>query len=315
MAIMKKELTKIFGIGASGLIGSRMAELLADSYTITNLSVETGFDIRKPEMVDRVIAEDTEHSAVILLAAKTDVDGCEKDKETDQEVLKKDKSEQENFFSNNPTAWSINVFGTQNVIEACGRANKKLIYISTDFVFDGKNPPAGGYKETDAVSPNCWYGQTKYEGEKVVEQSGLDYIIIRTAFPYRKDSFAMKKDFAHIFLGLLERKEPFKVVGDAMITPTFVDDFSMAVKTLLDKDKESGIFHVVGSQSLSAYDAVLLLAKEFGFDPSLVGKNTAEEFYKGRAPRPYNSMLNNDKIQALGVRMRTFAEGVKELER
>ena len=143
----------------------------------------------------------------------------------------------------------------------------------------------------------------------------MDYLIIRTAFPYRADAFELKKDFAHIFLGLLEKKEPFSVVADALITPTFVDDFSMAVKTLLDKKEETGIFHVVGSQSLSAYDAVLLLAKEFGFDQSLVGKNKAEEFYKGRAPRPYNSILNNDKIQALGIKMSTFAEGIKELKR
>src|SRR5438477_3754438 len=149
---MENNQTKIFGIGASGLIGSRVAELLTDSYIITNLSVETGFDIRKSEIVDREIAQDRDHFAVILFAAKTDVDGCEKDKETDQAVLKRDKSEQEDFFRNNPTAWAINVFGTQNVVDACKKANKKLIYISTDFVFDGKNPPTGGYSETDAVS-------------------------------------------------------------------------------------------------------------------------------------------------------------------
>jgi dTDP-4-dehydrorhamnose reductase len=314
MDIMENKQTKIFGIGASGLIGSRVAELLADSYPITNLSSETGFDIRKSEMVDQEIGQDTEHSVVVLFAAKTDVDGCEKDKETDQAVLQKDRAEQEAFFRDNPTAWAINAFGTQNVVDSCRKAHKKLIYISTDFVFDGNNPPPGGYKETDVVSPTSWYGQTKYEGEKIVEQSGLDYLIIRTAFPYRSDVFALKKDLAHIFLGLLEKKHAFKVVADALIQPTFVDDFAMAVKKLLDTNS-SEIFHVVGSQSLTAYDAVLLLAKEFGFDPSLVGKNTAEAFYQGRAPRPYNSVLNNDKIQSLGVKMRTFAEGIKELKR
>jgi len=76
MAIMKNGQTKIFGIGASGLIGSRAAELLADSYPITDLSSETGFDIRKSELVDREIGQDTAASVVILFAAKTDVDGC-----------------------------------------------------------------------------------------------------------------------------------------------------------------------------------------------------------------------------------------------
>jgi dTDP-4-dehydrorhamnose reductase len=311
---MKNKQTKIFGIGASGLIGSRVAELFADSYPMNNLSLETGFDIRKSEMVDREIGQDTAASVVILFSAKTDVDGCEKDKETDQAVLQKDKNEQEAFFRDNPTAWAINVFGTQNVVNSCKKAHKKLIYISTDFVFDGNNPPPGGYKETDMASPSSWYGKTKYEGEKVVEQSGLDYLIIRTAFPYRQDVFALKKDLVHIFLGLLEKKQPFQVVADALITPTFVDDFAMALKTLLDKN-EKGIYHVVGSQSLSAYDAVLIMANEFGFDQSLVGKNTAAELYQGRAPRPFHSIINNAKIQALGVKMRTFAEGIKELKR
>ena len=309
---MKNKQTKIFGIGASGLIGSRVAELLADSYPITNLSLETGFDIRKSELVDREIGQDAEHSVVILFSAKTDVDGCEKDKEKDQAVLQGDKSDQEAFFRDNPTAWAINVFGTQNVVDFCRKAHKKLVYISTDFVFNGNNPPPGGYKETDAASPTSWYGQTKYEGEKIVEQSGLDYLIIRTAFPYRPDVFALKKDFVHIFLGLLEKKQPFQVVADALITPTFVDDFAMAIKNLLDRDS-LGIFHVVGSQSLTAYDAVLLLAKQFGFDPLLVGKNTAAAFYQGRASRPFHSVINNAKIQTLGVKMRTFAEGISLL--
>lgn len=305
--------SKIFGIGASGLIGSRVSVLLQDSYPIDNLSTETGFDIRKSEVVDKQIGEDTEHPIVILFAAKTDVDGCEKDKQIDEEVLQKSKAEQEAFFRDNPTAWAINVFGTQNVVRACKKANKKLIYVSTDFVFDGQNPPAGGYKETDPVSPVDWYGQTKQEGEKVMKSSGLDYLILRPAFPYRLDVFRSKKDFVHIFLGLLAKKEPFTVVADALITPTFVDDFAFALQALLDKNKK-GIYHVVGSQSLSAYEAVLLLADKFGFDKSLVGKNTAEAFYQGRAARPFHSVVNNGKIRALGVPMRTFEEGIEQLK-
>jgi len=302
------------GIGATGLIGSRVATLLQDSYPIDNLSTETGFDIRKAEIVDQQIGQDTEHPVVILFAAKTDVDGCEKDKAIDQDVLQKSQEEQEKFFQDNPTAWSLNVFGTQHVVNACRKAKKKLLYISTDFVFDGKNPPPGGYKETDPVSPVDWYGQTKYEGEKVIEQSGLDYLIVRTAFPYRPDEFARKKDFVHVFLWLLQKGQPFKVVSDALITPTFVDDIALALKTLLDRD-ETGMYHAVGSQSLSSYEVVMALAKKFGFDTSLIGTTTAAEFYAARAPRPFHSIINNDKIKTLGVTMRTFEEGITELKR
>ena len=90
--------TKILGIGASGLIGSRVAELLNDSFPITNLSSKTDFDIRKVEIVEAQIGNDTEHPIVIIFAAKTDVDGCEKDKNLDREILQKNNKEQESFF-------------------------------------------------------------------------------------------------------------------------------------------------------------------------------------------------------------------------
>lgn len=305
-------MTKIFGIGATGLIGSKVSKLLKDNFEIDNLSTETGFDIRDPKVVEKIIGNDKYHSIVIQFAAKTDVDGCELDKEIDEETLLKGEKEQENFFQNNATAWAINVYGTKNVIEACKKGNKKLIYISTDFVFDGKNSPEGGYTEKDETSPEGWYGKTKLEGEKFVKESGLNYLILRTSFPFRLDEFPGKKDFYHVFLSLLEKKEPFKVVSDALITPTFVDDFSYALKTLIEKEA-TGIFHIVGSQSLTAYEAVLLMADKLGFNKDIIGKDSLEDFYKGRAPRPKFSVLNNDKISGLGVKMKRFDEIISSL--
>lgn len=305
-------MTKIFGIGATGLIGSKVSQLLKENFEIDNLSTETGFDIRNPQTVERIIGNDKYHSIVIQFAAKTDVDGCELDKEIDEEMLLKGEKEQENFFQNNATAWAINVYGTKNVIEACKKGNKKLIYISTDYVFDGKNPPEGGYKEDDETSPEGWYGTTKLEGENLVRDSGIDYLILRTSFPFRLDEFPGKKDFYHIFLDLLQKGDPFKVIADAKVTPTYIDDFSEALKILIEKEANE-IFHIVGSQSLTAYEAVQLMADKLGFNKDLIGKNYLEDFYKGRAPRPKFSVLNNSKISGLGVKMRRFDEIINSL--
>lgn len=287
---------KIFGIGATGLIGSRVAELLKDSYQITNLSTSTGVDITDPNSLS-VIEKDTEHSVVILFAAKADVDGCEKDK-----VLGKDGP-----------AWKINVNGPDNVARICKASGKKLIHISTDFVFGGKDTPQGGYSEQDTPSPIDWYATTKYEGEKAVSSSGADYAILRIAYPYRSH-FEAKKDFVHAIAGRLAQGLPVQAVTDHIMTPTYVDDSAFAIQKLIESSQH-GIFHAVGSEFLSPYDAACIIAEEYGFRKDLITKTTRAEFFQGRAPRPFNLSLKNDKIEHLGVKMRTFREGLKELRK
>ena len=140
---------------------------------------------------------------VLHMAAKTNVDGCEEDKARDKEILEyKDPQKQEQAWMEEKTAWTINVFGTQNIIDACQKTNKKLIYISTDFVFDGTKK---AYSEEDKPNPINWYAKTKYEGEKIIQNSGLDYVIARIAYPYR--AFFERKDFVRaILIDKLEKR-------------------------------------------------------------------------------------------------------------
>lgn len=287
--------TRIFGIGTSGLVGSRVTELLADSYQITPHSSKNGFDITDTESLG-ALARDLEHSLVIHMAAKTDVDGCEKDKS----------------LGESGDAWRINVTGTANVVGACKKSGKKIIYISTDFVFGGEDTPTDGYSEEDMPAPINWYARTKYTGEKIVSESGLPYLILRIAYPYRK-AYEQKKDFVRAVLGRLSAGQKVQAITDHIMTPTFIDDIAYAIKTLLD-DGLSGIFHVVGSEFLTPYDAVVKIAEAFHLDYSLVVKTTRQEFFSGRAPRPFNLTIKNDKIERLGVRMRTFSEGLEEIK-
>jgi dTDP-4-dehydrorhamnose reductase len=287
-------MTKIFATGSTGLVGSRIVELLKDKYLFKDLSFDTGVDITNPDTLD-IIRQDKEHEIVLHLAAKADVDGCEEDKDLGTEGA----------------AYKSNVVGTQNVVDACKEGNKKIIYISTDFVFDGENPPADGYKEEDATHPLNWYAETKYKGEEVVKNSGLPFLIARISYPYRKE-FAGKKDFVRAIADRLANKQQVIAVTDHIFNPTFIDDIAYALGKLIETDS-TGIFHVVGSQSLSPYDAALLIAEHFGYDESLISKTTRAEFFKDRALRPFNLQLNNDKIKRLGVTMRTFEEGLKQL--
>lgn len=281
---------KILGTGLSGLVGSRIVELLKDRYEFESSDV----DITDKDNIQSQI-KNSNASIVLHLAAKTDVDGCEEDKS-----LGKDGA-----------AWMVNVIGTKNIADACLESGKKLIYISTDFVFNGINPPAGGYSEEDIPNPVNWYARTKYTGEKIVQSLSCPWIITRIAYPYR--SSFLRNDFFRAILSRLQRNEQVLAVTDHIFTPTFVDDIANAIDTLI-KNNCTGIFHVVGTQSLTPYDAAILIAKKFGFDQSLIAKTTRAEFFKDRAPRPFHLALKNDKIENLGVKMKGFEEGLREIK-
>lgn len=285
--------TKIFGIGITGLVGSRIVELLPQ-FSFDNLSLETGVNITDSKTLD-VIRNDRDHGWILHLAAKADVDGCEQDKALGDEGA----------------AYKINVLGTKNVIEAAKLSKKKIIYISTDFVFDGKSTPEIGYTEDDTPNPLSWYAYTKYEGETLVMNSGLGYVIARIAYPFQENAFAQKKDFYHAIKDRLASGQPVAGITDHVMTPTHIDDIADALGKIIETNAE-GIYHVVGSQSLTPYDAINTIAQRFGYDKNLISKTTRATFFAGKAPRPFNLTLNNAKIKKLGVTMRGFAEALKD---
>lgn len=286
---------KILGTGLTGLVGSRIVEILSQKeYEFENISRSTGVDISNKDQVAQVI-EKSSADVIVHLAAKADVDGCEKDKE----------------FGQDGEAWKINVDGTRHIADACSIYHKKLIYISTDFVFDGeKDQSVGGYSEDDAPNPLNWYGQTKYEGEKIVSSLTTDWLILRIAYPYRVEF--TKNDFVRAVKGRLEKGESVTMVTDHIFTPTFIDDIANAIHRLLMQEA-NGLFHVVGSSSLSPYDAAVEIAEKYNYKTELIGQTTRSEFFNDRANRPFRLAIKNDKINILGIPMRTFEEGLEEL--
>lgn len=286
---------KIFSIGGSGLVGSGINNSLGQDIDVENLSMEAGVDIRKPESL-KFLEEDSMHEAVIMYAAKADVDGCEADKAKGTEG----------------DAYLINVAGVRNVINALRPTNKKLIYISTDFVFSGENTPEQGYSEEDKPDPVNWYAQTKLFAEEEVQKSGLPYSIIRLGYPYRTERFEGKQDFVHIFINRLSQNLPIAGITDHIMTPSLLSDVGAGMELII-KNNLRGIYHLTGSSSITPYDAAFMTAEIFGYDKHLVTKTTREEYFKGKAKRPFNLKMNNDKIQRLGIRMHDFEQGLLEV--
>lgn len=281
---------KIIGTGLSGLVGSRVVELLADEYTFTNLSLETGIDITNPDTVSKYI-DDSDCSWVFHFAAMTDVDGIQKEKSLGE----KSKS------------WIVNVKATKFVAEAAAKSGKKLLYISTDFVFDGTQPQ---YTEEDIPNPQGWYATTKYEGEKIVADVPGS-LIIRIANPYCAS--VVRHDFVHKIIDRLSDGIPVSAPDDQQFVPTLIDDIARAIDVLV-QNNASGIYHVVGSECLSPYDVVQKIVQFFHFDQKLVAHTHFDEYFKGRAPRPRLANLKNDKLVSLGVHMSTFTKGLATIK-
>lgn len=301
---------KILGTGLTGLVGSRIVELLKD-YEFENLSSSFGVDITNRDQVfEKIIS--SKAPILLHLAGKTNVDECEKDKDKDTKILGyKDIEKQEEEFNKAKTAWGVNVVGTKNVVDACEKSKKKIIFFSTDFVFNGEKPIGDGYSEEEQANPINWYGKTKLEAEKIVQTSD-DWLIIRIAYPYRANF--KKKDFVRSILEKLKNYKQVKAVNNQIFTPTFIDDIASCLDLLISNNAQ-GIFHAVGAESLTPFDTSISIADTFSLDKSLIEKINREVYFQNRAERPFNLSIKNDKIKKFGVKMKGFREGIEEVKR
>ena len=283
----------ILGTGLSGLVGSRIVELMSPEFSFENLSLETGVDITKKESVDSYF-DHSDASWVFHMAAYTDVQGAESDRPKGEESA----------------AWKVNVLATEHIVENCRKSGKKLLYVDTDYAFDGKK---SSYTEADTPNPLGWYAKTKYEGAKRVIAMGSQGLIIRISNPYRAHPVG-KKDFVHKILERLQGNGTVTAPTDQIFTPTFIDDIAYALITLIKADA-SGIYHVAGGNGLSPFDAAIAIAETFMCNKTLVTPSAFKEMFVNRAPAPQYAFLKNDKIRSLGITMRTFVSGLQEVKK
>lgn len=280
----------ILATGASGLVGSRFVELYEGEYTVENMDLTTGVDITDKESIENFVKE---HPAdtLIHLAAFTDTNKAFA--ETG------DKS---------GLCYRVNVVGTRNIAEVCKENNIHLIHVSTDFVFDGKKDTP--YTEEDPRTPIEWYGQTKAMAEEEVENSGVGYTIVRIAYPYRKE-FAAKPDLVKKVRVGLESGKLYPQFTDSIITPTFIDDLARGFAAVVEK-KPSGIYHFVGSDSLSPYNFARKVAVAYGIDPGVVKEGSLTKYLEA-ATRPFArtvAVSNSKATNELGLTFATLDEGL-----
>ena len=257
------------------------------SFNIENLNFQI-CDITDFDKTYRLITK-INPEIVIRTAAWTDVDGAEK---------------------NISEAYRLNILGTRNIALSCQRFDAAMVYISSDYIFDGEKKEP--YIEFDKANPISVYGKSKYYGEVVVQQLLNKYYIIRSSWLFGKYG----KNFVKTILNLSETKKQIEVVNDQVGCPTYTNDLSSAIqKLVINKDSMStglyGIYHITNSESCSWYDFAKQIIK--------VSKKKCEilpldsEKIKRPAIRPKNSVLNNFIWELNGFEpLRNWKESLSE---
>ena len=267
--------------GASGLFGSKLAELaIANKYAVfsgySQDPVASGapiqFDVSDKNQVEAIFKK-INPEVVVHAAALTDVDKCELNRET---------------------AWKINVEGTRNIAEAAKSSHAFLVYISTDYIFNGET---GGYTEDDRTDPINYYGFTKLKAEKLVKDFDDEYCIARASVIYGSTPAAGKINFALWIVNQLKKKKQIKIVTDQWNSPTL--NTNLANMTLeIIKRKLTGTFHLSGATRISRYDFAKAIAHPFNLDENLINPCSSADF-SWVAKRPRDSSLNTSKAQQL----------------
>jgi len=216
-------------------------------------------------------------------------------------IANTDKSEREP-----ERAYLSNVIGTKNIIELAHLKQAKLIYISTNAVFDGKNPP---YSEEDKPNPINRYGAIKLECESLVRKSLKNYLIVRPILMYGLNNENERKSFFIWVLEKLRNKERINIVNDVFENPILSYQCADIIWKLINKDA-LGIYHIAGRDVLSRYEAVKVTAKVFSLDATLINP-VSSNFFPNIAPRPKNTSYRTAKIEGeLGVKPLGFEEGL-----
>lgn len=195
----------------------------------------------------------------------------------------------------------INVDGTRNVAQAAKAVGATLVYISTDYVFDGTKKE-GEYRVDDPVNPQNEYGRTKLLGEQAVQEILTDYYIIRTSWVFGQYGH----NFVYTMQRLAKDHETLTVVNDQFGRPTWTRTLAEFMKYVIDHKAPTGIYHLSNDNHCSWYE----FAKEILKETAVEVKPVTSEQYPQKAKRPQYSVMDLSKAKAIGFEIPTWQEAL-----
>ena len=290
---------RILVTGANGMLGQRTllffnkhenVQLLGTS--LEESSVYTGIDylqcdISNREKIKNLVANFCP-DIIVNAAAFTNVDLCEKERET---------------------SWKINVKGVEYLAEAARIIDAHLIHMSSDYIFDGTTGP---YAENAIPNPVGYYGRTKLASENALKISGSLYTVLRTNVLYGiADS---RPDFVRWVIENLRAGKQIRIVTDQVNNPTFIDDLVQAINKVIEFKKQ-GIYNIGGREFLTRFEFTELIADFFSLDKKLIMPILTEEL-KQPAKRPLKSGLLTLKAETeLGFKPHLIGETLAIMKR
>jgi dTDP-4-dehydrorhamnose reductase len=252
---------KVLITGANGFVGKSLTLLLKQKgYEIISIGFGELSDTvaASPDLTDFqeafTVIKTHSPSIILHLAGLKDVFLCEK---------------------NRALSHKLNVIINENMTEICSLLPVKLIFISSDYVFDGEN---GSFNETSIPNPSTQYGIDKLKAEQHIQINLRRYAILRTS-----GIFGMKTDFVSTVLEHLSADAPFSAYNNLINTPTFIEDFANMLHGIIQNNL-TGIFHCSGSEALSRFEFARMIARVFSFKESLI-RSASLDFTSDIRPR------------------------------
>ena len=267
---------KVLITGHRGQLGTDLVAGLSPRYKVTGIDLpEVDIcDLKQVLKAVRLARPET----IIHAAAYTDVDGCEADPEK---------------------AFDVNHHGTWNVAQACAEIGARMIYFSTDYVYDGTSMKA--YVESDIPDPKTVYGLSKLEGEEAVQDMVSDFAILRIAWVYGRHGKNFVKTMIRVGkqqeAAAPEKRAPLKVVDDQIGNPTWTADIVRQTEAVMESDLK-GIFHATSEGETSWFAFARDVFENMKMVVDLRPCTTAE--YPRPAPRPARSSLENLRLKQAG---------------
>lgn len=286
---------KVVVTGSNGLLGQTLVNVLctqefeifalsrgedrnitSTNYTYHNIDLTSFSELKE-------LVKSIKPDFIVNTAAMTHVDVCEDNKEACD---------------------TINVELVNQLAEVSKEISSHLIHISTDFIFDGKNGP---YREDDTPNPLNYYGLSKLKSEQVLQDSEIDYTILRTILVYGYVKGMSRNNIVLWVKEALTNKKEVTIIDDQFRMPTLVDDLAEAC-ILVIKNRVTGVFNVSCSELLSIYDIAIDVAEAFELDKSYIKRVSTEELNQ-RAPRPVKTGFDLTKSKnELNLPIHTFKE-------
>jgi len=272
-------------------------QLIASSKGENRLKKKAGYiyeqlDISNKEQVEKIFAKH-KPDCVINAAAMTNVDACE---------TKRDECR------------AANVTAVKNISDTLEKINPSahLIHISTDFVFDGMKGSA--YSEEDIPNPQSYYALSKYESEKIVQQSKLKWAILRTIIVYCVTDDSNRSNLVLWVKNNLEKKQKINVINDQFRAPTLSEDLADACISCADK-QATGIFHTSGKETFSILELAYMIADFWKLDRSFINPVSSKELNQPAKRPPYTGFVIEKAKKILSYDPHSFREGLAIIDK